>query len=83
MYKRQGSREYIENEKKDIITITNPKHLSLGLSYKGNINDISGILDYRSNTGVTILYDTGFLSTFVGGSIFGDATIILTLGVKL
>lgn len=75
-------RERIDEEIKSI-TITNPKYLSLGVSYKGKVNDISNILDYRSNIGITVLYDTGLLSTFVGGSVFGDTTVILTLGVKL
>jgi len=63
--------------------ITNPKSLHLGVSYKGSINDfnVENLLDYKSNLGLNVSYDTGILNTFVQGQVFGDATVILTIGV--
>lgn len=65
------------------VEVINAKHLSLGVSYKGSVYDFENILDYRNNLGVSMEYDTGFLSTYVGGSVFGDTTVILTIGVRL
>lgn len=73
----------IEESKETVIT--NPKRLHLGVSYKGSIQDFSieNLLDYKSNVGVSVSYETGFLNTFIGLEVFGDTTTIVTLGVVL
>ena len=76
------SKDTIKSESKTT-EITNPKYLSLGIAYKGTLNDFSNILDYRSNIGVEFQYDTGFFNTYIGGSIFGDTTTIISIGVRL
>ena len=78
------SKEQTKEESK-ITTITNPKNFRLGVSYKGSIQDFSieNLLDYKSNVGVSVSYETGFLNTFIGLQVFGDTTAILTLGVVL
>lgn len=76
------SKDTIKSENKTV-DIINPKYLSLGVAYKGKLNDFTNILDYRSNTGVELRYDTGFFSTYIGGSIFGDTTTIISIGIRL
>lgn len=72
-------------EESKTTTIINPKNFRLGLSYKGSIQDFSieNLLDYKSNVGLNVQYDTGFLNTFIGLQVFGDTTTIVTLGVVL
>lgn len=80
------SKKVAIEESKDTI-ITNPKNFRLGISYKGSIEDFSieHLLDYKKNVGLSVQYDTNFLlnGQFIGIQVFGDMTIIVTLGVSL
>lgn len=76
-----------ETEKIESKVITNPKNFRLGLSYKADFNNFSldNLMEYKNNTGISVQYDTNFLinGQFIGAEVFGDGTIILTLGVSL
>ena len=80
------SKEQTKEESKTT-TITNPKRLHLGVSYKGSIEDFSieHLLDYKNNLGLSVQYDTNFLlnGQFIGLQVFGDMTIVVTIGVSL
>lgn len=82
----EKSKKVAIEESKDTI-ITNPKNFRLGVSYKGSIEDFSieNLLDYKKNVGLNVQYDTNFLlnGQFIGIQVFGDMTIIVTLGVSL
>lgn len=76
-----------ETEKIDSKIVTNPKNFRLGLSYKGDFSNFSldNLLEYKKNIGVSVQYDTNFLinGQFIGGQVFGDGTLILTIGINL
>ena len=80
------SKEQTKEESKTT-TITNPKNFRLGISYKGSIEDFSieHLLDYKKNVGLNVQYDTNFLlnGQFIGIQVFGDMTIVVTIGVSL
>lgn len=76
-----------ETERIDSKVITNPKNFRLGLSYKGDFDDFSfdNLLEYKKNIGISVQYDTNFLinGQFIEGQVFGDGTLILTIGASL
>lgn len=76
-----------ESERIDSKVIINPKNFRLGLSYKGDFSNFSldNLLEYKKNIGVSVQFDTNFLinGQFIGTEVFGDGTIILTIGVSL
>ena len=80
------SKEQTKEESKTT-TIINPKNFRLGVSYKGSIEDFSieHLLDYKKNVGLNVQYDTNFLlnGQFIGLQVFGDMTIVVTIGVSL
>ena len=79
-----NEKSYKKEETKETI-ITNPRNLHLGLSYKGSIQNfnLENLLDYKSNIGVAVSYDTGVLNTFIGLQVFGDMTTVFTIGIIL
>jgi hypothetical protein len=76
-----------ETSKKEEKIVTNPKNLSLGVVYKANLSEIPNIdftgQSYYKNLGVQVNYDTGWLNTYITGSVFIDSTIIIGVGIKL
>lgn len=73
--------ERVDEEVKTV-TITNPRYFSIGVVYKANVSDPYSILNYRQNTGVVVEYDTGFLNSYILGSVFLDGTAIIGLGLR-